>query len=105
MNQPEVVLVGSDNVVELREVKNYQTGAYITDGTATFQVFETDGTTSVDGPNSMSYVAGSNATYRGTLADTVSLTDNKRYRVKVIFDAGAGLKRVFNRLVIADAEQ
>ena len=88
--------IGNDNIIELSSLRNVSTSpeTYINDATVTVTIYDANGD-EVSGetwPLSLSYVSGSSGKYTATLADTLSLSVNKRYRIKLTADGGAGLK-------------
>ncbi len=82
----------NDNLVELENLKNHATGAYINDATVTMTLKDQSGS-AVTGATglSMAYVTGSNGTYRATIPYTISCTSHRSYTVEVTADAGSGL--------------
>lgn len=89
----EVVFLSNDNVVELNGLKNISTDSYINSATVTFTLKDSDGDSVTGATNiSMSYVASSDGIYRGTLADTVTLSHNTLYTCEVTINGGDGLQ-------------
>lgn len=88
------VYVSNDNLIEVDGLQNAASDAYITSVTsATFTLVDSSGndvTGAVD--IALSYVSGSNGKWRGTLADTVSLTAAAKYTCNISINAGAGLQ-------------
>lgn len=89
----EIILRSNDNVIEIKDLKNKATGSYLNSATVTFTLKDSSGNT-VSGADtvSMTYVSSSDGVYRGTLADTVSLTQNALYTCEITINAGAGLQ-------------
>jgi hypothetical protein len=91
------LIVETDNLIELDGLQDQSTSAYINDATVTVTLLDSSGS-EVAGetwPLTMGYVAASNGKYRATLADTLSLSPNKRYQAKVVADGGSGKKRTW----------
>ncbi len=90
--------IGQDNVVywgslEIPSSGLYDavTGSYVNDATITFQLYESDGETTVsDGSGSCSYVADSQGLYRGVLEDGVSLTSGVSYFMEWLATCSGG---------------
>lgn len=99
----DVIYTNNDNVVEIAGLQNSATEAYLNSATCTFTLSETPGGSAVSGADgvSLTYVSSSDGVYRGTLADTVSLTNGKRYYMTITADAGADLKAVWTVPVVA----
>jgi hypothetical protein len=86
-----IIYITNDNVIELDELKNVVDGIYQNSATVIVTLTDADGA-EVAGetwPLAMSYVSGSNGTYRANLADTLTLTNGGRYDATVTADAGA----------------
>ncbi len=90
---PEVYLVGNDNLIEARGLKNAASDAFINGATVTVTLVDSAGAT-VTGVDAlaMDYVATSNGIYRATLKDTLTITKNQQYTAKITADGGAELK-------------
>lgn len=88
------LFAGSDNVVEADGVTNKLDDSYINDATATVVLRDADLAVVTGGSVSMSYVTGSNGTYRGTIPYTVSMTVGAKYYVDVTI-TGDGLRSFF----------
>jgi len=97
------LLVNSDNVIQLTELKNLVDGAYLNGATVTVTIVDSDGVdvTGETWPLSMPYVASSDGVYRANLADTISFVAECKYTATVIADAGADGKREWVTDVIA----
>lgn len=83
--------IGNDNTIELIDLYNEVTDAYITGATVACTLYDSDGN-QVSGetwPLAMAYVGGSNGAYRAVLADTLSLTPGS-YTAEITANAGAG---------------
>lgn len=83
------LLVGSDNVIELSELTDEVTGSYLTGATVVCTLYL--GGDAVAGASNiaMSYVAATNATYRGNIEDTVPLLYGNTYTARVTVTNGA----------------
>lgn len=98
----DVLYLQSDNLLELKGLKNAASGAYINNATVTVTLVDASGT-SVSGqswPATLSYVSGSNGDYRLTLEDTLPLSENGTYVARVTA-IGDGLKRYFEPRLVA----
>ena len=98
-----IVYVSNDNLVEIIGLQNAASDAYLNGATVTFTLKDSadaavTGATTI----SMTYVSGSSGDYRGTLADTVSLTADAKYTCEITADGGAGLKGVWKAPVRAE---
>lgn len=86
------LFLGNDTSVELIGLNRSDTDAYVNDATVTFTLKDSNGTAVTGAENiSMSYVSSSNGQYRGTLQDTVTLTNGGTYYLEVTA-TGAGFK-------------
>lgn len=86
--------VGNDNLIEVSDLKNVASGAYINNATVTVTLKDAD-SVNVNGqswPVTLNYVTASNGKYRATLVDTLALVVDDTYYATVIADAGDGLK-------------
>ena len=95
--------IGNDNIVEVDSLRNVSTSpiSYINDATVTATLYDTSGD-EVSGetwPITLSYVGSSNGKYTGTITDTVTsgLSPNKRYRLRIQANGGAGLQAEWHR--------
>ncbi len=79
----EVIAVGSDNIVRLDALTNASTGAYVNNATVSFNLNATIGGASVLSNVAMSYVAGSNGRYEGTIPAGTSLTPEALYTATI----------------------
>ena len=86
--------ISNDMVVQLDRLADVD-GTWIDTATVTFTLKDSDGS-AVTGADTitMSHVASSTGRYRGTLADTVSLVED-RYTVEVTATGAAGQKFFF----------
>src|SRR5258705_4441177 len=94
MSDVHILFDGNDMVLEVSELMNEVTGAFLNSATVTVSLADVNGNP-VDGnawPLALEYVAGSDGMYRVTLADTLGITPNARYAADLIADAGAGLR-------------
>ena len=85
----EALAIGSDNLVEVDELTNESTDAYVNNATIIMTLKDS----SLDAvPNaedlSLAYVAGSNGKYQGTIPSTVSLTAGSRYYLDISATGG-----------------
>lgn len=104
MANPEVIFVLSDNIIEVTDVTNVSTGAYLNDADVTLTLADAASGDEIEGqtwPLTLSYVTASNGDYRGTINDDISVFDNQLLIAKVTVDAGPGLKRYWEKSCIA----
>ncbi|MGH8626450.1 MAG: hypothetical protein ACREYC_14670 [Gammaproteobacteria bacterium] len=92
----DVIYLANDNLLELQGLTNAASGAYVNDATVTATVVDKNGANVAGGswPLTLAYVAASNGKYRGTLQETLTLTEGQDYTAKVTV-AGAGLTAFF----------
>jgi len=102
MSEVASLYFGNDMVLELAELANEVTGAYINNATVTVTLVDDAGVT-VTGdsfPKAMSYVANSNGLYRTTLLDTLNVTRNARYVAQISANGGGGLQGYWEKDLI-----
>lgn len=80
------IFVGNDNILELSELKNAASGAYL--NAATVEATITDWATgtaipSVTNPVTLSFVSGSNGRYRAVLESTAGFTPGQKVRIVI----------------------
>ena len=92
----KVAYVLSDNEIMLDGLA-LSDGTYQNDATVTVTLYDSAGVevTGESWPLSMAYVSASDGDYKATLADTLGVTENKKYRAVVTAVASSGLKRTF----------
>jgi len=86
-----IAFVGNDMLIELDELKNVATNAYVNNATVSCILVDSSGT-NVNGqswPLSMSYVETSNGKYRGILNAALALTKARRYKAKITVTTGS----------------
>lgn len=93
----------NDNLVEWQWLSQSSDGAYINDGTVSFTLYSgytlanDTGVRSagsvVDGPTTMTYVAGSNGKYQGKLPASVDLSLSVQYTIEINATAGGHVAR------------
>jgi hypothetical protein len=83
--------IGEDNLVRFDKVRLASDGSYINSGSGTWELFDTDGTTSL-GTGALSYVTASNGRWHGTIPSTVTddLLEGSTYKLVLDFDNGSG---------------
>ncbi len=89
----KAIYLSNDHLLELRGLKNIATDAYIDDATVTAILVDEDDA-QVSGqtwPLALSYVAGSDGIYRGTLTDSLSLTVDRVYTAQITVSGGSNL--------------
>jgi hypothetical protein len=93
-----ILNINEDNLIEWDEMTDSSDDTYINSATVTFSLFESDGTTLVSGPTSMSYVSGSNGKYQGVLdkIPSATLTPGEMYILTVTALSGStdGFRRI-----------
>ncbi len=90
----EILFISSDNLIVADNVRNLATGSNINNAVVTVTVSAVNGAT-VSGqswPLTLSFVTGSSGKYRGTLTDTMIVTENTKYWGTLVISAGGGLK-------------
>lgn len=95
--------VGNDMILEVEGLTDEATGDFVNDADITATLYTQAGA-EVAGqvwPVAMTYVADTAGIYRATLADTLSLTPNQRYRARVVADAGPGRRSQWDIDVLA----
>lgn len=91
----EVLLHANDNLIEVLGVQRQDTDAYLNGATVTVTLMDAFSGVSITGqvwPMTLSYVAGSNGDYRGTINYNASLTKGLDVIADVTVDGGAGLR-------------
>ena len=104
MPNPETIYRLSDNIIEVTGVKNVATGAYLNSANVDVTLVDASSGAEVSGqtwPMALSYVAGSDGDYRGTITDAISIDEGQTLIAKVTVDGGAGLKRYWEKTCIA----
>lgn len=101
-----IAYVGNDMLVELDELMNMATNAYVNDATVLCTLVDSTGAnvTGQSWPLSLSYVATSSGKYRGTLNAGLALSKSRRYKAKITVTAGS-LTGYWEQDVIALARQ
>lgn len=94
------VYLTNDNLIQVKNLKNKATDAFLNAATVTAVVNKTDGTELVSSIT-LSYKAASNGIYQGSIADTESLVFGAKYDVVITADGGAGLKATWTVRVTA----
>jgi len=91
------ISISSDNLVQVDELTNEQTDAYVNDATITMTL-RNSSLTAISGAEDLSvgYVAASDGRYQGLLPDTLTLTAGSQYYLDVSITSGS-LKR-FDRI-------
>lgn len=84
------IYLNNDNLLSVENLKNAATDVYINDATVTATLKDKLGAnvTGQSWPLTMTFVASSNGTYRGTLEDGLSLTEGESYTAEITADAG-----------------
>ena len=102
----EIIFISSDNLIIADNVRNLATGANVNDAAVTISVSGANGV-AVSGqtwPTTLSFITGSSGKYRGTLTDSMNVTENTRYYGTLVISGGAGLKLTTNvPIVVRDS--
>lgn len=88
------LFVGNDNVIELDALKDVIADTFINTASVTVTLTDANGDEIVGEtwPLAMSYVGGSQGTYRATLPDTLTLTSGTTATAVVDVNGGPGLQ-------------
>lgn len=79
MTRRNPIYIGNDNLFVVRGLRNRATGDYVNDGTAELTLLDADGN-EISGqtwPLSLTYIAGSNGDYQGTIEDDIDVEDGE----------------------------
>lgn len=104
MASPETIYIMSHNIIEVTGVMNAATDTFLNGADVTLTLLDTVSGEAIVGqtwPLALTYIAGSDGDYRGTILDSIELSANQNLMAEVIVDAGAGLKRYWQRPCIA----
>ena len=84
----------SDDILEVSDLRNGLTNAFLNSATLTVTMVDGDGTEVVGQawPLTLLYISASDGIYRGTLVDTLTLVPGRDYKAKLTVNAGAGLQ-------------
>lgn len=98
MSNIHIILDNNDSVIEVFDLKNELTGAFLNAAAVTVTLKDSAGVDVVGDtwPKTMTYETASNGMYRATLAYNLATTAGSRYTAVVIADAGAGLRAEWN---------
>lgn len=90
----EVLYVGNDMVVEVRNLAEEITGDSINDATVTCTLTDSAGAnvTGMTWPLTLAYVAESDGTYRGTIEYDTAVVAGAMYTLTVSVSAGTGYR-------------
>lgn len=85
----DVLIIGADNDVVCRGLRNRRTGAYLNAATVTWKLTSSIGGSAI-ASGVCSYAASSNGNYDGVIdaADTAGLTNNSTYYVEITIIEG-----------------
>ena len=96
--KPHVVYLKSHNILEIRNLKNTSTGAFVQEATVMLETIVDGDCTELNGPAypvAMLAVAELDGGYRVKLENTLVLEDREDYEATIDVDAGPGLKGTF----------
>lgn len=85
----KVIFLLSDNTIQLDQLRDID-GNYENSASVTATLFDSTGS-EISGetwPINLTYVIGSNGTYRGVFRDSISIAEGDRVRATIIADAG-----------------
>ncbi len=102
----EIFIINSDNLIIADNVRNLATGSNVNNAVVTVTMSGANkvAVSGVNWPITMAFVTGSSGKYRGTLPDTLVVTENTKYFGVVVVSAGAGLRLQTNvPIVVRDA--
>lgn len=91
----EIIYFENDNLIEVTDVKNVATDAYINDADVTLTLYDAATMEEITGqtwPLALTYVTGSDGDYRGTINDDIGVAEFQALKAEVIIDGGAGLR-------------
>jgi len=94
----EVVFIGSDNLVEIRNLRDEVAGVLLEGAAVTARVLDAasgDPVAGVPDPVAFVEVSGFKGLYRGVIPDAATLTVGQRLKIEITADGGAGKKRRF----------
>jgi hypothetical protein len=95
--------VGNDMILEVEGLTDEASGEFVNDADVTATLYTLTGAP-VPGqvwPIAMPHLADSNGIYRATMADSLDLTPNQRYRARLIADGGPGRRSQWDIDVVA----
>ena len=95
--------VGNDMILEVEGLTDEASGEVVNDADVTATLFTLAGA-QVAGqvwPVALSYLADTSGIYRATMADTLALEPNQRYRARVVADGGPGRRSQWDIDVLA----
>lgn len=94
MPNEEVIFDKATNILEVYNLKNGLTGAYLNAATVTADVVDEDDVqvTGVSWPFTLTYVPSSNGTYRAALPSTAGFTRDAWYKARITIDGGSDLQ-------------
>lgn len=94
MSNVKLLWVGNDMILEVAELRNTATGAYLNAATVTATLTDAAGVNlgGQSWPLAMVYVTGSNGIYRATLTYALQITARERVTATIAVNAGGGLR-------------
>lgn len=98
----DALYVGSDTVLEVSKLANPVSGAYVNDATVSATLKDAAGATVIGQsfPLTLTYAGDGLGTYRGTLQDTLAVSENQWYTAEIIA-IGGGLTRFWRHRMMA----
>lgn len=103
----DVIRISSDNLFEIRGLRNNADQSFVNDATVELTLLDEIGGTELSGqswPLVLSYLAGSDGVYQGTIQDTVVADDGDTAVAKIEVD-GDGLQLTVHLDVVFDLAQ
>lgn len=97
MSNIQTLYVGNDTILEIDNLKNELTGAFLTAASVTVTLKDSTGANVIGDtwPKTLTYLASSNGVYRCTLLHALALVAGRRYTAVIVADGGAGLYASF----------
>lgn len=96
----ENIYISSDNFVRLNGLMDAQDRSWANSATVTAKLIDSNGDDVSGSSFSLTYVTDSDGDYEGSMADTVSLTENASYKYEIIATQ-SGVKKTWRIPVTA----
>ena len=95
--------VGNDMVLEVEGLTDEASGEVVNDADVTATLYTLAGAevTGQAWPIALPYMTNTSGIYRATMADTLALVANQRYRARIITDGGPGRRGQWDIDVLA----
>jgi hypothetical protein len=101
-----VIFLLSDNLIQVKGLKNATTNAFINNAVVTVTLKDEAGADVVGDawPKTLPFVGGSNGDYQATLLDTLTLVEGQQVTAILDADAGVDLHRHWERSLIVQTD-